>query len=72
MPQTNPKPKRHRKRIDPKDGKEISEEYDTIEEEDENNLNKENEIKSDAIPEIESSVNSNSEKGKGNNRKRRH
>ncbi|XP_026812559.1 titin-like isoform X2 [Rhopalosiphum maidis] len=59
-----PKVKRRRKRIDPKDGKEIPEENDTLEEKEENNLNKINEIKSDDNPESESFINTDNENEK--------
>ncbi|KAL4131953.1 hypothetical protein QTP88_009179 [Uroleucon formosanum] len=45
-----PKVKHRRKRIDPKDGEEISEEYKTSGEEDENSLNKSPEEKSEEDP----------------------
>ncbi|XP_022180766.1 myb-like protein X, partial [Myzus persicae] len=55
-----PKVKRRRKIIDPKDGKEISEEYE-VSEEDENNLNKSGEKQSDENKGLDSSDNTNTE-----------
>ncbi|XP_008180572.2 putative uncharacterized protein DDB_G0282133 isoform X1 [Acyrthosiphon pisum] len=48
-----PKKKHYRKRIDPKDGKEITEEYETSDEEDDINSNKSGEEKSNQAPESE-------------------
>ncbi|XP_029344032.1 putative uncharacterized protein DDB_G0282133 isoform X2 [Acyrthosiphon pisum] len=48
-----PKKKHYRKRIDPKDGKEITEEYETSDEEDDINSNKSGEEKSNEAPESE-------------------
>ncbi|XP_025191909.1 probable ATP-dependent helicase PF08_0048, partial [Melanaphis sacchari] len=56
-----PKVKRRRKHIDPKDGKEISEEYDASVEENINDINESSGKNFDNIPELETSVHTDDE-----------